>query len=220
MKTMTTMTWAAALVLAAAVAASAQGPGGGGRGARGGGQGGGAGGGPQGGGPRGGDAAQPGGNFQVPDADQIVKRMLADFDADKDGKLDAAELKKSIEARRPQRPGPGGQQGGPEGRPGPGGGPGGAGFAPGGGRSGPPGEGAGFGRGGGPGGGPGGAGGFGGPRGEPPAPEKVAESWMGQFDADKNGSLNGEELQKALSARRPMGPPPGGPQEFDPPPDE
>jgi hypothetical protein len=164
MNTITTVKWAAALMLAATLTANAQGPGGA----------------PQQGGPQ--DRPQ-GGNFQPPGADEIVKHMLTDFDADKDGKLDAAELKKSVEAHQQQRQ----QRGGPMG--GPGGGQQGM-------RGGPD---AGF---------------QGGPKGErpePPAPDKIAAKWMEEFDADKNGSLSKEELQKALEAHRPQRPQGGGP---------
>ena len=195
MKTMTTVKWAAILMLAAGLTANAQGPGGGG---------------PQGGGQQQGGPGG-GGNFQPPSADEIVKHMLADFDADKDGKLDATELKKSVEAHqkeRQQRGGPqGGQGGGQQGM-----------------RGGPQGGTGGMQRGsqgGGQQGGPQGGGQNGGPNGDrpqPPAPDKIAADWLKEFDADKNGSLDAAELAKALEAHRPpqgggpgdhRGPPPG-----------
>lgn len=185
MKTTTTVKWAAALMLAAAMTVSAQGPGPGGQCPPGGPQG-------MGAGPQGGPG---GGNFQPPSADEIVQHLLADFDANKDGKLDAAELKQSVEARQQNRmqqrggpmAGPRGGQGGPQGvGPGPRGGQQG-GF-----------QGA-------PQGGPGGD------RPERPAPENIAAKMFEDFDADKNGSLSPDELQKALAAHRP---PPGGPRGF------
>lgn len=170
MKTMMRVKWAAVLMLAAALMANAQGPGGG-RG-------------PQGGGQQGGPG---GGDFKPPSPDEIVKHMLADFDGNKDGKLDATELKKSIEAHQKQRMEHGSPQGGPGGgqQRGAQGGPGGF---QGGQQGGPQGE-----------------------RPEPPAPDKIAAKWLEEFDADKNGTLSADELQKALAAHRP--PMQGGPGE-------
>lgn len=160
MKTMTIAGWTMGMLLAAALAAGAQAPGGG-RG-------------PQGGGPGGLQGAAGGGELQQPPSvDEIVQRMLADFDADKDGKLSADELKKSVEARRQARQGQGGRggmPGGPQGNQ----------------QGGPQGE-----------------------RPTPPAPDQMAAKMMEGFDADKNGSLNAAELQKALEAHRP---PQGGPR--------
>lgn len=176
MKTTMTVKWAAALMLAATMAANAQAPGGRG---------------PQGGGPGG-----PSGQFQPPSPDEIAKKIMADFDADKDGKLNADELKNSIAARQKQRQ----EQGGPQG---------GLGHMQQGGQGGQqPGGRMQGGPGGVRGGGPGGQ--QGGPEGErpqPPAPDQIAAKWLEEFDADKNGNLSSDELQKALASHRPPPPP-------------
>lgn len=148
-----------------------------------------------------------------PDREEMRKRMLEHFDADKDGELSDEEREKAREFRRerfggregrgPDGPGPGGppegrrwEGRGPEGRGGPGGrgpdGPGGPGRGP----RGPEGPGPGF-----------------RPMGPPPSPEKLLK----EFDADKNDQLNLEELETLLGHLHDrIGPPrgfrgPGGP---------
>lgn len=182
MKTIRTATWMAALAVAAGLAANAQGPGG--QGAQ--------------GGPPG------GGNGQAPSAEEVAKRLLADFDADQDGKLNADELKKSIEKHQQGRPAPGGQQmrrptrspGGPQART-----QGGRGEQQGGAQA-----------------------AQGDARPARPQPAQMAARWVEEFDADKNGSLSPQELQKAMEAHRPPPPPrdddpdapQGGPREAPP----
>lgn len=81
------------------------------RGPPGGGQQGGPGGSPQ-GGPNG--ASQNGDRPQPPAPEKIAAKWIEEFDADKNGSLDAAELAKALEAHRPPPP-PEGGFGGPRG---------------------------------------------------------------------------------------------------------
>ena len=180
--------------VATAIAQPPGGPGGpGGRGGPGGGQGGGPGG--------------PGGGGRPP------MPIIEALDADHDGVISAEELKNASAALlaldknkdgkltedeyRPMGRGPGGDAGGPGGGRG---GPGGPGGGVSGGRGGEGGRPGGPGRegGGGP-GGPGGRG-AGGPGGGPPEPnpERMLEHAM-EFDADKDGKLSKDELQKFIA---------------------
>jgi hypothetical protein len=164
-----------------------------------------------------------------PDREEMRKRMLEHFDADKDGELSEEEREKAREFRREHfgdrgpREGRGPEGRGPEGREGRGPGERGPGGSPEGRRwegRGPEGRGP-------DGRGPGGPGGPGrGPRGpegpgpgfRPMGPPPVPAELFKEFDADKNEQLSVEEFEKLMGHLRDRmpGPPrgfrgPGGP---------